>query len=898
MVEGKSYTLSIRKEQSRLEVTMKNGETVSVKIPDSLLDYPFGEKCNFIFLNGKLNIDKRSIFRELYSNGSTYIFDTKEADSKHVKVIGSYGFIQSIPKQNNGIEIGNGKYRFTTYYQDAGTGIRLVCAGAVETETVQETDMTFRKPESCTAYTRLLYDLNGMSSEELEEIALSSAKEWLEASQSTDSKKKFINDPELIIRCSRMLRALAELSPISAIGLLNKSKDLIRNMVMEKAPFGSDEISRFNPKVFGELLVKADFVIRPEGQTIVGDNATVILENDIFSLYPCCIDDYDRSYPFFERMTSIFGKEAVVFSHISDKLKLEDENDTAEYIEKISILYDKITRNRHSSGPRLNEYSIGDEFYTKVTNIYRGPDGKGFMTLESIDPTYENISGDVMLNDIYFFNDNSIEKVIREGDIFRVRLNTSYLVSPDDEEYREEEVYSNLYLSVIEAFNRYFETRPQSGDRINAMLYYTSKDKSFWMSEYGYIIYTEPYKNLDSRTYAYLTVSKVSPKGFVTAEFDRNDINYSRFNPYAALKSRLRSHLDKCAKEAEDYLNSISPHIPADKYFPEITMTLLKLTQFQETNIGRLELFSCIMLLSAISGQDKVARYAKQKMLYIDNLMDFAGNRTEKIRVKCADKDIADLPDIAEEKIIEQLLYAYGRPEMNGEIYRMSQQWSGDRQHKLFADLSSLVISYNLSKDIMNKSIMDSFRKRILTLLSLSDCSENEMLCYSESDKDFVGFESSVLEFKTSAVYEAGKTDSADFNVQANVILKTIYAFMNTDGGTLYIGVNDTGYIVGIKPDLDYLMLPGIDSYCRFLLDQFSLMIGRNTVNNYIQINPAYEGRAVRIDVRPSGRLMDLDGKYFKRVGPESRQMSDNSVLIEMDRIRSRYGTTGTESAQ
>jgi predicted HTH transcriptional regulator len=41
-------------------------------------------------------------------------------------------------------------------------------------------------------------------------------------------------------------------------------------------------------------------------------------------------------------------------------------------------------------------------------------------------------------------------------------------------------------------------------------------------------------------------------------------------------------------------------------------------------------------------------------------------------------------------------------------------------------------------------------------------------------------------------------------------ITKTIAAFLNTLGGTLLIGVSDSGNVLGIEPDFAYLQ----DSWC------------------------------------------------------------------------------------
>lgn len=59
------------------------------------------------------------------------------------------------------------------------------------------------------------------------------------------------------------------------------------------------------------------------------------------------------------------------------------------------------------------------------------------------------------------------------------------------------------------------------------------------------------------------------------------------------------------------------------------------------------------------------------------------------------------------------------------------------------------------------------------------------------------------VEFKTSLLFSA--VNSQLSNDQPFEIAKQIAAFMNTEGGDLYMGVNDQGYVTGVERDLPYL---------------------------------------------------------------------------------------------
>lgn len=74
------------------------------------------------------------------------------------------------------------------------------------------------------------------------------------------------------------------------------------------------------------------------------------------------------------------------------------------------------------------------------------------------------------------------------------------------------------------------------------------------------------------------------------------------------------------------------------------------------------------------------------------------------------------------------------------------------------------------------------------------------------------GYEDDTKEFKSSIVFPAG-TIEADIDRQMLYIAKTIAGFQNKNGGTLYLGVNDSGFVSGIHHDYPYLNSSKIDTF-------------------------------------------------------------------------------------
>lgn len=85
--------------------------------------------------------------------------------------------------------------------------------------------------------------------------------------------------------------------------------------------------------------------------------------------------------------------------------------------------------------------------------------------------------------------------------------------------------------------------------------------------------------------------------------------------------------------------------------------------------------------------------------------------------------------------------------------------------------------------------------------------------------------ESDRLEFKSTARVNL-RTGEKDPRME-QVILKTVAAFLNADGGTLLIGVADDGTPLGLAPDYETLRTPDADRFELWLRDLFTTGLGQ-----------------------------------------------------------------------
>lgn len=155
------------------------------------------------------------------------------------------------------------------------------------------------------------------------------------------------------------------------------------------------------------------------------------------------------------------------------------------------------------------------------------------------------------------------------------------------------------------------------------------------------------------------------------------------------------------------------------------------------------------------------------------------------------------------------------------------------------------------------------FNSKVPQLLGLRDLLESK--------------ENSSLEFKSTLRWDlVNKTISKGLE---HAVAKTIAAFLNTDGGTLLIGVNDERKPVGLEADYKTLRKPNSDGFLIHMSQLINKYLGKSS-NNFIEYGiEEIDGVEIcRVDVAPSSRPVYLrDGNnesFFIRSGASANELS------------------------
>ncbi len=156
--------------------------------------------------------------------------------------------------------------------------------------------------------------------------------------------------------------------------------------------------------------------------------------------------------------------------------------------------------------------------------------------------------------------------------------------------------------------------------------------------------------------------------------------------------------------------------------------------------------------------------------------------------------------------------------------------------------------------------------------------------------------ESKTLEFKSTLRWSL-REDRRDDNGVTHAVLKTIAAFLNTEGGDLLLGVADDGSIVGIERD----QLESDDKFMRHLAQVVRNGLGDRAGTCIDPKTQAVQGRTVclvscqrspePVFLKWMGVEAVADGDFFVRSGPGTVKLSADSAR---EFIRTRFaGFTG-----
>ncbi len=145
--------------------------------------------------------------------------------------------------------------------------------------------------------------------------------------------------------------------------------------------------------------------------------------------------------------------------------------------------------------------------------------------------------------------------------------------------------------------------------------------------------------------------------------------------------------------------------------------------------------------------------------------------------------------------------------------------------------------------------------------------------------------ESHRVEFKQTARWNV-HTEAKDPRIEL-VIAKTVAGFLNADGGTLIVGIDDDGQAVGLDEDLTLMKEPDLDRYELWLMDHLERCLGKPALSSVrVSFEAVTAVTVCRIDVTPAPEAVFLDepgggreADMYVRMGNSTRKLLTDEAI-------------------
>ncbi len=561
----------------------------------------------------------------------------------------------------------------------------------------------------------------------------------------------------------------------------------------------------------------------------------------------------------------ILDEKVSVQTVVSDRIQQKDEDS----LEVMNTFTNSIIRTISKVTPSIvgqtNRYEVGDIMPVR----YKGKDSFGNLLVETVDGDHDPISGRIPYRSNVFRNIYTAETVshyLQFGDIF-------------DAEYKGGE--RNTF-DIQKPFLDALLDTIKSGTSIVAVLKgVNDRGLMTWWTYDGYPAYVEATDDEDLYSpgdYAKLLITGKGSNGYVYATIE--DPSNESFDENESKRYCVDGIL-----YPEDFEPASSPlaFTLGERAVSGMMRLLFRYQRTQERASERFKVLCLCRILAAMTDDSLSGEYLSFVCGYLRNLVLFSEGKIDKIRTIAVPDALAGIPDIIRRCDIIKILQEYGGDSDSETLKDVIAKCDDP----VLKQLSKLVLSSNRIDDVY-PAIKTIIRREIARFLAVKTEDNTDL---EETVGPDLGVENSRTEFKTSFLFAPAGAAEQD---QEKTIFRSLCSFLNTqEGGTLYLGVNDSGGINGLAEDLEALprktnnRYKGIDGYVRYITDRAREYFDLD-VRIHFHIDTAYSSKvvAIRIDPYEHG-VVEFEGIPYVRNNSESVKMSQTlRRQIEAKRVR------------
>ena len=544
----------------------------------------------------------------------------------------------------------------------------------------------------------------------------------------------------------------------------------------------------------------------------------------------------------------------------SHKLKKSDENNLVAMDEFVK---DFILSQRKPKKPkiekRLAAYSVGDTAVVRISEIALD----GTIHVETVDDNYQQMAGTIKFEkpSIVYYYTSTLHEYFKEGDLL-----TATVTSITNNTFSIEKQLTDFFVN---------DTKDSYGyeEEMLAKLIDVKPGYCGWINERGIAVYTKNSGQYSKDDFAFLRVTQYNTGRFwgkMDAEIISDANEEGGFDEREVRRDCIRDFAEstsapvKPMEEEQDLLPPVVLKLLFRQFFHHQT-TLLKPSD-------RFRYLANAQVMAELVGDGLSSSYIKFSATYLLALVQFVQNEKLSVKLEAEKEYESATPTLIRLSVVE-LLKEYGKKENSSVLAQTIEDFKDSIP--MLSRLARLIQTANSMQGTLSDSAINVIKREIIKTLSLE--TENDADLEADSG-DYLGVESGTVEFKTSMVYPANNDMQANQSKQTANVFRAVCAFLNSQtGGTLYLGVNDQGYVVGLENDMKYLHCSSLETYARVhVQDPMISLLGLDSMT-YINIERLYDDNVLALHIAPHPyRVVELNGVAYLRVNAESREMPEN----------------------
>ncbi len=473
--------------------------------------------------------------------------------------------------------------------------------------------------------------------------------------------------------------------------------------------------------------------------------------------------------------------------------------------------------------------------------------------------------------------------------IFKVRVNS--VGSP----YDEMRTYTFDCLSYIDEMIR---EQVNYGEESDCKLFFSDEKANVWggITSYGYGIFiprTE--ENAHYQIGDSVRVRVTDPRRPNSIQGEIIGTADEEVDVKAAAEGILKDYYKDTYEETDEELEEEALTVSEDLFEPEYMKEIINIIDhkavLETDNIKAYAYLSIAHILAKMIGDTPTMTYLEHRLHFLCILEDYGTNGRvndeELENLGSKNSDMVEKFPLLKQRLVEmRIVNCFGQPEKNEFLWNVCHQYDNDH---ILSKLSRLMLSYNMAEGFG----LQEHQKTIITKIkSLLNVNIELPKIYS------FGEENQLTEFKTSIVYPPNNNMREDIKQQSFNIMKVICGMVNSYGGTLYLGVNDTGTAKGLEDDLEYFE-GNKDKFDLYVRNYIRMSLG-DQVNASIAIEHPDAGKhyiyAIKITPSKSPVILKLDNKFYLREGTSTYPIEMQELAdIMAERNFEQYETRATD---